>query len=66
MSFAFKPKSQALNWDQVVRTDLKSLIQSTDLQALEQLLSNITDAQLSKADLVKFGDKNMTKLFKVG
>jgi hypothetical protein len=44
MSFAFKPKNQALNWDQVVRTDLKMLIQSTNLQALEQLLGNITDA----------------------
>ena len=66
MSFAFKPKKQALNWDQVVRADLGSIIQTTDIQGLEKLLGNIADAQLAKDDLLKFGDKNVTKLFKVG
>lgn len=66
MSFAFKPKKQALNWDQVVRADLGSIIQTTDIQGLEKLLGNIADAQLAKEDLLKFGDKNITKLFKVG
>ena len=66
MSFAFKPKKQALNWDQVVRADLGSIIETTDIQGLEKLLGNIADAQLAKEDLLKFGDKNITKLFKVG
>ena len=66
MSFAFKPKKQALNWDHISKTDLKQLIQTTDLVQLESLLANITDAQLTKEDLIKFGDKNLTKLFKVG
>ena len=55
-----------MNWDQIAKTDLKQLIKSTDLASLELLLANITDSQLTKEDLIKFGDKNLTKLFKVG
>lgn len=44
MSFAFKPKKQALNWDQIAKTDLKQLIKTTDLASLELLLENITDS----------------------
>lgn len=44
MSFAFKPKNQALNWDQIVQANLPEIIKNTDILALEQLLANITDA----------------------
>lgn len=66
MSFAFRPKNQALNWDAVAKADLPSLIKTTDVGQLESHLANVANAKLSKEDLAKFGDKNLIKLFKTG
>ena len=66
MSFSFKPKNEAINWQQVRDTDLTHIIAANDVAALEGPLGNLTNATFSKEDLRKFGDKNMIKLFKLG
>ena len=66
MSFVFQIKKEALNWDQISKADIKKIIQTTDIEMLELFLANITNAKLTKEDFVKFGDKNMIKLFKIG
>ena len=66
MSFAFKEKTEALDWDAIARADLDQIAQTTDIEGLESILQNVANAKLTRADLKKFGDKNMIKLFKVG
>jgi hypothetical protein len=41
-------------------------MQSNNLEYLEQLLQNVSAAELTNADLQRIGDKNLIKLFKVG
>ena len=41
-------------------------MRETDIAYLENILQNVANAKLTRADLKKFGDKNMIKLFKVG
>lgn len=66
MSFAFKEKTEALDWDAIARADLDQIAQTTDIEGLESILQNVANAKLTRTDLKKFGDKNMIKLFKVG
>ena len=66
MSFVFQAKKEALNWDLISQQSVKDLIQSSDLQQLESSLANLTNAKLTKPDFIKFGDKNLIKLFKTG
>ncbi len=64
--FSFKPKNQALDWSLVGNTNIESIINNTDVSKLEQVLANLMSAKLSKDDFVKFGDKSLVKLFKIG
>lgn len=66
MSFSFKEKTEALDWDAIARVDLDRIAQATDIDGLESILQNVANAKLTRSDLKKFGDKNMIKLFKVG
>jgi len=66
MSFAFKEKTEALDWDAIARADLDNIVLTTDIESLESILQNVANAKLTRSDLKKFGDKNMIKLFKVG
>jgi hypothetical protein len=66
MSFSFKEKTEALDWDAIARVDLDRIAQTTDIDGLESILQNVANAKLTRSDLKKFGDKNMIKLFKVG
>ena len=66
MSFCFNPKTERLNWDQLAEADVESIMHNNDISYLEQLLQNITNAELNNDDLQRIGDKNLIKLFKVG
>jgi len=66
MTFVFTEKTETLNWDMISQTDVNQIIQTTDVAYLETMLQNITNAQLKREDLKRFGDKNLIKLFKVG
>jgi len=66
MEFKFKQKTEVLNWDQVSACNIQQIVQNNDIGQLEILLANLTNTKLQMEDLVKFGDKNMIKLFKVG
>ena len=66
MTFAFQPKTENLNWDMMAEADIDRITTRTDVAYLEQLLQNISNARLEKADLHRIGDRNYIKLFKVG
>ena len=66
MSFVFRPKKEAPNWDALRRVDMQRLIQTNDVVELEKHLGNLMHANLSRADLEKIGCPNLIKLFKVG
>ena len=66
MSFVFKPKKEAPNWDALTQLNLKQLIQSNDVEKLEQHQGNLINANLTREDLEKIGCPNLIKLFKVG
>jgi hypothetical protein len=38
MSFAFKEKTEALDWDAIARADLDHIIKTTDIDSLESIL----------------------------
>jgi zinc finger protein DZIP1 len=48
-----------------MNTDLDRVIKETDVGQIEQLLSNITFAELDFEDLHKLGDAHFTKLFRL-
>ena len=45
---------------------MSHIIESNDISYLEMLLQNISNAELTDKDLMRIGDKNLIKLFKVG
>ena len=65
--FSFSKKTQKLNWDILKKVDVdQDIMINKDIALLEQLLGNITMADLSKEDLKMLRDKNLIKLFKLG
>lgn len=48
-----------------MNTDLDRVIKETDVGQIEQLLSNITFAELDFEDLQKLGDSHFAKLFRL-
>ena len=65
--FSFSKKTQKLNWDFLEKVDVdQDIMINKDIALLEQLLGNITMADLSKEDLKMLRDKNLIKLFKLG
>lgn len=65
--FSFSKKTQKLNWDLLEKVDVdQDILLNKDIVLLEQLLGNITMADLSKEDLKMLRDKNLIKLFKLG
>jgi len=44
---------------------MDKLMKKTDVKSLEHLLQNLVHAQLNEADLMRIGDRNLIKLFKV-
>ena len=65
--FSFSKKTQKLNWDILEKVDVdQDIMINKDIALLEQLLGNITMADLSKEDLKMLRDKNLIKLFKLG
>jgi len=49
--FEFKRKQGRIDWRLLMNTDLDSVIRETDVGQIEQLLSNITFAELNSEDL---------------
>jgi len=49
--FEFKRKQGRIDWRLLMNTDLERVIRETDVGKIEQLLSNITFAELSFEDL---------------
>ena len=45
--------------------DVEKVVREVDLKQLEQLLQNITYAQLDRDDLERLGDLHFIKLFKI-
>jgi len=54
-----------MNWRQIMNADVDKITQTCDLRMLEQLLQNITYANLDREDMERFGDENFLKLFKL-
>jgi hypothetical protein len=65
-NFSFQEKSAKLNWQQIEEIDIQKMMNNTDLETLEGVLSNLTYSQLDKDDLKRIKDKNLIKLFKLG
>ena len=55
-----------MNWQQIEEIDIQNLMDTTDLETLEAMLSNLTYSALDKNDLKRIKDKNLIKLFKLG
>ena len=65
--FSFSKKTQKVNWDLLQKVDVdQDILMNKDIALLEQLLGNITMADLTKEDLKMLRDKNLIKLFKLG
>lgn len=48
-----------------MNTDVDKIISTTDLGQLEQLLQNLTYANLDREDLERLGDTHFIKLFRL-
>jgi len=48
-----------------MQADVHRIAKEVDLRLLEELLQNITFAQLDRDDLDRFGDDNFIKLFRL-
>lgn len=63
--FQFSQKLDSVNWKELEELDIDKVQNSTDLYALERLLSKYTYAKLNKQDIDKIADPNMIKLIKL-
>ena len=64
-SFKFQPRGGRLNWRAIMQADVHRIAKDVDLRLLEDLLQNITFAQMDREDLDRFGDDNFIKLFRL-
>ena len=63
--FTFQARQGRINWRLVMNTDVDKIISTTDLGQLEQLLQNLTYANLDREDLERLGDTHFIKLFRL-
>lgn len=63
--FSFQARQGRINWRLVMNTDVEKIISTVDLVQLEQLLQNLTYANLDREDLERIGDTHFIKLFRL-
>jgi len=63
--FNFQARQGRINWREVMNTDVEKMISQVDLAQLEQLLQNLTYANLDREDLERIGDTHFIKLFRL-
>ena len=63
--FKFQERSGKINWRTLMNTDLDQIIRETDLRQIEQILQNVTYAEVDREDLEKVGDAHFVKLFRI-
>ena len=63
--FEFQERVGRINWRAVLNADVDRVIKDVDLRQLEQLLQNLTYAQLDREDMERMGDAHFVKLFRL-
>jgi hypothetical protein len=63
--FEFQERVGRINWRAVLNADVDRVIKDIDLRQLEQLLQNLTYAQLDREDMERMGDAHFVKLFRL-
>mgnify|MGYP000937289498 CR=1 FL=1 len=63
--FYFQEKKGRINWRDISRLNLGTLLEGSDFKTLETQLSNITFAKLDEEDFERFSDSTLLKLFKL-
>ena len=64
-SFQFQPRVGKINWRKIADVDLSLLSSTVNVDLLQELIENITFADVTESDLSYFTDSYFLKLFRI-